>query len=64
MGFLPRTVLRKLGPVGVALTVYDVWRRIPPHHRQLLLEQGQKHGARAARYVVREGTAQLHKRRG
>jgi hypothetical protein len=61
---LPRFLVRRLGPVGVALTVYDLWRHLPAERRQQLLEQGRKHGGRAARFVVKEGSAQLTKRRG
>jgi hypothetical protein len=61
---LPRVLVRRLGPIGVALTVYDVWRHLPPKRRQQLLDLGRKHGTRAAGYVVREGSAQLKKRRG
>jgi hypothetical protein len=30
--------------LGVALTAWDVWRRIPPHQRRLLVLQARKHG--------------------
>ncbi len=53
-----------MGPLGVALTVYDIWRHLPKKQRQQLLEHGRKHGGRAARFVVKEGSAQLKKRRG
>jgi hypothetical protein len=61
---LPRFLVRRLGPVGVALTVYDVWRHLPRKQREQLLELGRKHGTRAARFVIDEGSAQLKKRRG
>ena len=32
-------VTRKMGPIGLALTAYDIWRRIPPQHRRRLLQQ-------------------------
>ena len=57
---LPRVLLRRLGPVGVALTVYDVWRHLPEKQRQQLVE----HGSRVGRFVLREGSAQIRKRRG
>jgi hypothetical protein len=45
--FLFRSVLlRRLGPLGVALTAYDVWRRIPARHRKRLLAGGRRHGSR------------------
>jgi hypothetical protein len=30
--------------LGVALTAWDIWRRIPPHQRKLLVSQARKHG--------------------
>ena len=41
-------LLRKAGPVGVAFTLYDLWRRLPPEHRKLALEHARKHGPRLA----------------
>jgi hypothetical protein len=48
---------RRVGPLGVALTLYDIWRRIPPKHRKRLLQQARKHGPRLARqaYQARRG---------
>jgi hypothetical protein len=40
------------GPVGIALTLYDVWRRLPPRQRKLALELARKHGPRAASKLV------------
>jgi hypothetical protein len=38
-----------MGAVGLALTAYDIWRRIPPHHRKRLLAEARRHGPRLAR---------------
>jgi len=35
-----------MGPVGIVLTAFDVWRRIPPRHRRRLVAQARKHGPR------------------
>jgi hypothetical protein len=43
---------RKMGPVGVALAAYDIWRRIPPHHRRRLIAEARKHGPRLAKAAV------------
>ena len=40
------------GPVGLALAVYDVWRRLPPKQRQQVLQLARKHGPTAARKVM------------
>jgi hypothetical protein len=36
------------GPVGIALTLYDVWRRLPPKQRKMVLQIARKHGPKAA----------------
>ena len=36
------------GPVGVAITLYDVWRRLPPRQRKQLLQLARKHGPKVA----------------
>jgi hypothetical protein len=43
---------RKIGPIGVALAAYDIWRRIPPHHRRRLIAEARKHGPRLAKAAV------------
>jgi len=43
---------RKMGPIGLALTAYDIWRRIPPRHRRRLLAEARKHGPRLAKAAV------------
>ena len=63
---------RRAGPIGLALTAYDLWRRLPESQRRRLLEQGRKHGPvlleqgrkhapRIAAEAVRQAT-QLRKR--
>ena len=46
--FIRTVLLRRLGPVGLVLTAYDVWRRIPARRRKLLLAGGRRHGSRIA----------------
>jgi hypothetical protein len=43
-----RLVPRRAGAIGLALTAYDVWRRLPPHHRKRILSEARKHGPRIA----------------
>ena len=64
VAFLPKVLGRRLGPVGVALVVYDVWRHLPAKQREQLLEQSVKHGSRAGRYIVNAGSKQIRKRLG
>jgi hypothetical protein len=43
---------RRAGPVGVALTVWDLWRRLPPKQRRQIAQQVRKHGPTVARRVA------------
>jgi hypothetical protein len=36
--------LRRFGPIGVAVTVFDVWRRLPTRRRQWLVAHGRRRG--------------------
>jgi hypothetical protein len=42
----------RLGPIGVALTLYDVWRRLPPRQRRQVLDLARKHGPQVAARVL------------
>jgi hypothetical protein len=35
---------RRAGPVGLVLTAWDIWRRIPPKQRKKLLDVARKRG--------------------
>jgi hypothetical protein len=48
-----RLFTRRLGPVGLALTAWDVWRRIPPKQRRQIMEQARKHGPRLIKQAVK-----------
>jgi hypothetical protein len=43
----------KVGPVGIALTAWDIWRRLPPRQRKQILNIARKHGPRVAARVLR-----------
>lgn len=43
---MPR--LRPTSPLGVALTAFELWRRLPPRQRRLLLHATRTHGPRLA----------------
>ena len=49
---MPRLLRPRVGPLGVALTLYDVWRRLPPRQRKQVLELARKHGPRVAARVL------------
>lgn len=40
------------GPVGVALAMWDIWRRLPPRQRKQLMSLARKHGPTIAKRVV------------
>jgi hypothetical protein len=42
----------RIGPLGLALTLWDVYRRLPPKQRKLLLELARKHGPTAATKIM------------
>jgi hypothetical protein len=42
-----------MGPVGLVLTAYDIWRRIPKRQRRQIIDVARKHGPRAAAAVAK-----------
>jgi hypothetical protein len=46
MRLLPLFLLRRFGPIGVALTVLDVWRRLPARQRRWLVAHGRRQALR------------------
>jgi hypothetical protein len=40
------------GPVGLAITLYDVWRRLPPKQRKQVVVLARKQGPKAAAKVL------------
>jgi hypothetical protein len=50
-----RLVTRRAGPLGLALTLYDLYRRLPPKQRKKLLEVTRKHGPKVARAAFERG---------
>jgi hypothetical protein len=46
-------VTRRLGPIGLALTAYDVWRRIPKSYRRRIISEVAKQGPRLAKEASR-----------
>ena len=58
---MPR-LSKRLAPVTVALTAWDIWRRLPPKQRQQVLNAARKHGPKVASKVVK-ATARKKSRR-
>jgi hypothetical protein len=44
---MPR-LSRRAGTFGLVLTLWDVWKRIPPRHRKRIIKQARKHGPKLA----------------
>jgi hypothetical protein len=42
----------KIGPVGIALTAWDIWRHLPPRQRKQVLNIARRHGPRVAARVL------------
>jgi hypothetical protein len=48
---MPR-LTRRFGPIGIALTAWDIWRRLPPAQRKQVLNIARKHGPMVASKVL------------
>ena len=52
---MPRfRVFRRAGPLGLALTAWDIWRRIPKQHRRTIVRQARKHGPKVASKLMQQ----------
>ena len=61
---MPRPRLsRRLGPVGIALTAWDLWRRLPPKQRKQVLNVARKHGPRVASKVLKARASRRARKR-
>jgi hypothetical protein len=47
-----RLLTRRAGPLGLALTAWDIWRRIPKKQRQQIARQVRKHGPKVAKRAI------------
>jgi hypothetical protein len=55
--------IRPVGTIGVALTAWEMWRKIPPKQRKILLAQVREHGPTVAKkaYVLGRSAAASRK---
>jgi len=53
---MPR-VPRGAGPIGLALSAYDVWRRLSPRQKKLVVAQVKRHGPKIAGQALRSARA-------
>ena len=49
---MPRLTRLRPGPIGLALTLLDVWNRMTPRQRKQVIELARKHGPRAAERLM------------
>jgi hypothetical protein len=45
---------RRTGTIGLALTAWDIWRRIPKQHRRVIVRQARKHGPMLASKLMEQ----------
>jgi hypothetical protein len=56
-----RLLSRRAGPVGLALTAFDIWRRIPKRQRRQIIAATRKHGPRVARHLIQRRRRPTHR---
>ena len=49
---MPR-VTRTLGPMGIAVSAWKLWRRLPSSQRKRVMKQVRKHGPKLAARAVK-----------
>jgi hypothetical protein len=49
---LSKKLTRGAGAWGTALLLWDVWKRIPPKQRKLIVAQARKHGPKLAKQAL------------
>jgi hypothetical protein len=48
---------KRFGPIGIALTAWDIWRRLPPRQRQQVLQLARIYGPKVATRALRATAA-------
>jgi hypothetical protein len=48
---------RRAGPLGLALTAYDVWKKLPPKQRRAIVEQVRRNGPKLVKQAARVARA-------
>ena len=52
----------RTNPLGLALTLYEIYRRLPPRQRRQLMDLTLRHGPRVAKAAFTRGRAVRPKR--
>ena len=50
---MPR--MRPTSPLGVAMTAFELWRRLPPSQRKRLMKVTREHGPKVAAALLARG---------
>lgn len=51
-----RSPSKRLRPVAIGLTLWEIYWRLPPSQRRFLIGQVRKHGPRAAKSAIKVAT--------
>jgi hypothetical protein len=52
-------LVKRVRPMSVAVAVFEAWRRLPPEHRQRLLEAARRNAPRVASSLARRGRPRI-----
>jgi hypothetical protein len=50
---MPKARIGRAGPLGIALTAWDLWRRLPPRQRKQMLDLARRHGPKVAAGIIK-----------
>jgi len=53
---MPRSPSKRLRPIAIGLTLWEIYWRLPPRQRRFLIGQVRKHGPKAAKSAVKVAT--------
>ena len=54
------SAFRRTGTIGLALTAWDIWRRIPKQHRRVIIHQGRKYAPILAAKLMEQQRRRRH----
>jgi hypothetical protein len=57
---MPKLIPR-FGPVGIALTAWDLWRRLSPRQRKQVMNIARKHGPKVATRVMQARSRRMRR---
>jgi hypothetical protein len=55
-------LIRSAGPIGLAISAYDVWRRLSPRQRKLLVRGAKRYGPLIAAEAMRSAKGMMRRR--